>query len=431
MGGTNNRVLMWAQAVAIALISIVALVLGYAIIAPTNPLAGGKTLTARPDDAEGVVSGTEVTLHGIPVGKVTDVKARRDGADIDIRLDPGIEVPADAIGVVEAVGAMGGVSLSLVSGAAATEVKQRRLSYGERQAAPAAPDFSHASGSLDDGAELPMPADAQAVTLDELLLRAQSTLRTVDPKDVGQVVTATEQIIGGRGEELAGFIRNADVITQMLAEQAPTFRSLVTGTLPALHELGGPDYDIPGTAEWLQRMTGQLVQNSDSWVYMLEEGAGDMEDIAGMSEALTEPFGPLLVNGATVAKVAADRDPAMNSMFVDLPDALNTISGTVRGDRADFILIGAQGPVCFYEVPRRALDEPGPKPPNVNRYCPTTEQSGQRGPATAPRPDSLGMSNWTQPGSISGPTIPPNPLIIPDGDEIIGYWQNLLEGIRR
>ena len=73
----------------------------------------------------------------------------------------------------------------------------------------------------------------------------------------------------------------------------------------------------------------------------------------------------LLANTLVVTPVIRDRGPAWEAGLTQGERGLSALAGTVKDGRADFALIGTQGPVClFYDEPRRGtasgVMHPGP-----------------------------------------------------------------------
>lgn len=65
-------------------------------------MPSGITITAYVDKAVGVYSGSTVRVLGVPVGQITDVQPKGELVGIDILLDDGVQVPADAKAVIVA-----------------------------------------------------------------------------------------------------------------------------------------------------------------------------------------------------------------------------------------------------------------------------------------------------------------------------------------
>ena len=87
--------------------------------------------------------------------------------------------------------------------------------------------------------------------------------------------------------------------------------------------------------------------------------------------------------------------------------------------------------MCNYDTARRAVGDLTPAEPNLTLYCPPGENIAQRGSRTAPRPDDLGLQNATTPGTVIGPPMVADPILVPTGAEALDQWNHLLEELGR
>ncbi|WP_236788611.1 MCE family protein [Amycolatopsis sp. GM8] len=63
---------------------------------------GGTRVSAMFDKTVGLYAGSSVRVLGIQVGEITDVTPQGDAVRVDMRVDPGVQIPADAGAVVVA-----------------------------------------------------------------------------------------------------------------------------------------------------------------------------------------------------------------------------------------------------------------------------------------------------------------------------------------
>ncbi len=61
---------------------------------------GAISVTARFDDSAGLFEGNDVGVLGVRVGEVTSITPRGDHVDVELTIEPGVKVPADAGAVV-------------------------------------------------------------------------------------------------------------------------------------------------------------------------------------------------------------------------------------------------------------------------------------------------------------------------------------------
>lgn len=120
---TNNMVETLIGAI------VVAIAIGFMFYAYANTSAGGVSgypLEARFSSADGIVAGTDVRLHGIKVGTVSNVsldpKTFMAIIRMDIRRD--VQIPDDSAIKVTSSGLLGNSYLSIQPGGSPTNLKQ-------------------------------------------------------------------------------------------------------------------------------------------------------------------------------------------------------------------------------------------------------------------------------------------------------------------
>jgi ABC-type transporter Mla subunit MlaD len=82
--------------------------LATALIAAVAPLglvsacagSSGTTVTAQFHDAAGLFTGNDVGVLGVRVGEVTEITPRGAHVDVQLQIDDGVKIPADASAVV-------------------------------------------------------------------------------------------------------------------------------------------------------------------------------------------------------------------------------------------------------------------------------------------------------------------------------------------
>ena len=107
---------------------VVAIAIGFMFYAYANTTAGGVSgypIEARFSSADGIVSGTDVRLHGIKIGTVSNVsldpKTYLAIIRMDIRRD--VQIPDDSAIKVTSSGLLGNSYLSIQPGGSSTNLK--------------------------------------------------------------------------------------------------------------------------------------------------------------------------------------------------------------------------------------------------------------------------------------------------------------------
>ncbi|MCA1007155.1 MCE family protein [Rhodococcus hoagii] len=398
------RRIVLVQLVLFAITAAVVVPFGIAYVAGSGAFRDPIRLHANMSNALGLTAGTSVTYRGVQVGKVASVSldAERGGARIEFDLDASTRIPRDSIAKV---------GMGTVAGIQNVDI------FPNTDAGP----------YLEDGDELAAPQDRQPVQMDRLMGDAAKLLAGIDPDDIGTLGTELGASFEGLGPTLSGLIEDGDRLTALLDEQAPQLRSLLVRSANLLGTMSDTsDAFVRGTGA-ARTFTEQLDTNSPVLVYLVDQSPAALDRTRDLFDRYRDTFGALLANLATVTPVISDRRNALAAGLDEIPEGLGKLESIVKGDRAQFALVATQGPVCNYDTTRRAVGDLSPTEPNLTLYCPPGENIAQRGSRTAPRPDDLGLQNATTPGTVIGPPMVPDPILVPTGVEALDQWNQLLE----
>ncbi|PTR24043.1 phospholipid/cholesterol/gamma-HCH transport system substrate-binding protein [Rhodococcus sp. OK519] len=398
------RRVVLVQLILFAITAAVVVPFGIAYVGGSRAFGDPTRVHANMSDALGLTAGTSVTYRGVQVGKVASVALapERGGARIEFDLDPGIRIPQDSVAKV---------GMGTVAGIQNVDI------FPNTDSGP----------YLEDGDTLAAPQDLQPVQMDRLMGDAAKLLDGIDPEDVGTLGTELGASLEGLGPTLSGMIEDGDRIAAMLDGQAPQLQSLLVRSASLLGTMSGTSDAFVGGMSAARTFTEQLDANRPVLVYLVNQSPEALTRTRDLFDRYHDTFGALLANLAAVTPVISDRRNALAAGLDEIPEGLGKLESIVEGDRAEFALVGTQGPVCNYDTTRRAVGDLTPAEPNLTLYCPPGENLAQRGSRTAPRPDDLGLQNATTPGTAIGPPMVQDPILVPTGAEALDQWNQLLE----
>ena len=389
-------------------ISALVIPFGIDFIAGPEGFGDKLRLHAQMDDAFGLTPGTGVTVRGVDVGTVSEVQLRTDGrgADVQLVVRGDTRIPSGSFLQVTMASMAGIQSVDIVTG-------RDNGVY------------------LQDGAAIVAPADKQPMQMDELIGEAAQVLATFRTGSVATVSTELAQAFGGDQESLAKLITNGAALAKVVRRNAPMLKSLMGDWLDVLGAMDDTRASFETGMRSVASFTDQLDASQPVFVYLLDQSPEGLAKATALFDKYRGTFGGVLANLATVEPIISDRTPALATGLRTIPQGLMDLRSIVKNNRADFALIGTQGPVClFYDEPRRAIGDLSPSQPNLTRYCPPGDGLGQRGSVNAPRPNGLGTQDWKSPGGASGPPAVTDPLLVPNGTELMQMWSELLERAR-
>lgn len=200
---------------------------------------GGDDLTiyVEAQDAGAIAEGATVTLRGVPVGSVEEVRLVQDGVILRLEASPGAALPADTRAAIESAGFLGQVGVSLRPGEAA-----ENLASGDTIPAVSAPGLTQLADQLGSQADevlqrtqrllsdsliasVETGAGAFAGTMTELETVMERQSATIERliQNLSAMSASLEQATDG--PELERTVRSIDSLTAQLAEASTTFDS--------------------------------------------------------------------------------------------------------------------------------------------------------------------------------------------------------------
>ena len=386
---------------------IAAIVIPYGINFVAGPEGFGDKLTlhARMDNAFGLTAGTGVTLRGVDIGTVHSVTLDRSGdaANVELVVRGSTRIPKNAYMQVTMATMAGIQSVDII---------------------PSSDDGPY----LHSGDTIAAPADKQPMQMDAIIAQAAKVLESIGPGNLATVGNEMYQAFGENPDSLNTLVSNGLQLSDLVSRNAPILQGLFGDWLNVLHAMSDNTASFETGMRSVASFTDQLDAEQPVFVYLLDHSPAALNHAQQLFDRYRGTFGGVLANLATVEPVISDRSAALQTGLQTIPQGLIDLRSIVKNGRGDFALIGTQGPVCmFYDEPRRTVGDLTPSDPNLTRYCPPGNGLEQRGAVNAPRPDDLGTSSWTSPGGVSGPPAVPDPLLIPNGAELLQWWRELLE----
>lgn len=236
------------------LVAVLAALVGAGLLALPGCATLGSSdfpVTAQFDRAPGLYPGGAVRLLGIDVGRITDVVNDGDVVRVEMQLEEGTEVPADAHAVI--------IPLTLL---------------GERyvQLAPV-----YVGGPrLQPGDTIPVERTRLPAEVDDLLRGLDEYLGSIDPQDAGQLVSNLAEIVDGQGAELNDLIRNAHATIDLLSDKGEELGHIVDALAGLTGTLAGRTQAIEQLITSYSEVAGVLADNAqdvDAFIVQLDRAA--------------------------------------------------------------------------------------------------------------------------------------------------------------
>jgi phospholipid/cholesterol/gamma-HCH transport system substrate-binding protein len=261
------------QLAVFAVLAVVALSLAAFSYARVHQMAGIGVydVTVDFEDASGLYPKALVTYRGVKVGQVESLDLADDGAVARLRLDSGVDVPADAVAELHSTSAVGEQYVDLV---------------------PA----DDAGPYLSDGDEIPRERAMEMPQITPVLDKLNGLLASVPPGVTRRVLGQVDAGLGGTGPDLAGLVDSTSELVGEAQRQIGATTSLIATLQPVL----GTQADLRGaTSSYtasLADLTGELVRSDADVRALLRQGGPGLDAARGVVKDLTPTLPMLLDN---------------------------------------------------------------------------------------------------------------------------------------
>ncbi|WP_149360520.1 MlaD family protein [Lolliginicoccus suaedae] len=360
--------------------------------------------TAYFDDGRGLGPGTVVTYQGVVIGKIQEIKpvapdeVRRIQTDdgevvlpvrVEFQLDPGVEVPNNVTPVSTILNVAGLVNLELRP-----------------------QEDSVAAESLVDGDELLVDPSLQRVSFREVLVSVNEVVDTLDVESLDALLSMLGDTFAGRGDDIGDIIDNIGELADVFDKHGETVDWLGTEGPATMALIADASDSMPSSFATFNTWTRQLIEARPDLEGLIDTGPGSMRRVADLIASNEAGLDSMMDGWGDVVPVLGDRESALQAFVTDFPAGIREVAGIAPGGVARFDVVVTQGPVCYYETTRRTVGDNGDRESNKSVFCPPGPDRGQRGAATAPRPNGLGLVGYTSPGLEAGPAMVSDPIIL-------------------
>lgn len=327
----------------------------------TDTVAAKNRFAVLMDDAGGITPHSPVSYRGVIVGNVDDVIALPgdQGVRVEMSVLERVKVPVSSEIVV----------------AQDTPVALKHIDL--RPANDQGP-------YLADGDTIGPKRTSRPLALEEVLV---NLMKLTDDIDIDDVTVIADELSVGLADTAPHLERLADNSFEMVdkfVELEPTARSLITNGMDFMEATGGSSGRLPRITKSLADITAQMRKLTPEGVKLAKKVPELTDRIVPLLHENQPAMSVLLANLVTPAQIVSARIPALEHGLIFIPRAFSRLSSIGEGDTANFEFVVTQGPVCFYDSPRRTPQDVEPKEPALTYHCPS--ELPVRGAANAPRP---------------------------------------------
>ncbi|MHB1614628.1 MAG: MCE family protein [Actinomycetes bacterium] len=343
----------------------------------------GYVVSADFASSGGIFPNAEVTYRGVTVGRVERLRLAVNGVWVDMRIDPGVRIPADVRAVVEDRSVVG----------------EQYVDLRPRRAGP--PYLSNRSEILQADTATPVPVTTVLVNLDRLV-------NSVNRANLTTVIDQLGRGFAGTGPDLARLIDAGNALLTTANENLPQTVALLRSSATVLGTQNAQGPAIRSFAHDLALLSGTLRTADPNIRTILDQGPQAAGQVQGLLQADGPALGQLVGNLLTGAQVAVVHIPGIRQVLITYPVVVDGGFTVVPGDgTAHFgLVINANNPPpCtrgYQATVHRLPQDTAPVPTNDAAGC--TEPRGSlidvRGAQNAPQPGGSVTSGGG--GSLQG-----------------------------
>lgn len=380
----GHRKRAWLSAGALMMTFVVAT--GYLLIGAlrVNPFDSDYRVTVRLPESAGLLPNQDVTLRGVPVGKVERLDITAAGVDAVITVTSSAPIPMSS------------------------EVRVSGLSPAGEQYI----DFVASANDgrfLGDGSIVEQGRATVPVSLADLLAHADGALAQVDTAKL-DIIRRELSLSEDGPQKLADIIDGGTFLLSTLDSVLPETTSLLRTSQSVFTLAADKNAGIDSAAGNLASTLDGVARMREGYRRLTDQAPGALTDIDNLFADNSDTMVQLLGNLTTTTRLLYLRVPALNALFPSHRTSVLDALGSVMHDNG----LWATGDIypryaCDYGTPRRPPSSADYPEPYLYTYC-RDDHPGVlvRGAKNAPRPagdDTAGPP----PGADLGRTTDPTP----------------------
>ncbi|MUL78719.1 MlaD family protein [Mycolicibacterium sp. CBMA 226] len=356
-----------------------------------NPARGEYTVKVLLRESGGLIPAQDVTLRGVPIGRVQSVNLSGNTVTAVVAIDSDTKIPANTAARVSALTAAGEQYLDL------------------------RPTDDHGP-YLSDGATIAENRTTVPVPFNLLLDHAEGLLNQVDPAKVDTIIKELHVSPGGP-KKLEAIVEGGTFLISTLDSVLPETVSTIRSSRTVFTTLTDTRRGLQATAGDLRQVLGGVSRMDGGFRRLVDTAPHALQQIDNIIADNSDTMVALLGNLTTVAQLSYVRVPALKALFpTDRPSVLDGIALVVHDGGIWGIADGYPRYACDYNRPHLPSSTPDFPEPYRYSYCENPDPAVLiRGARNAPRPpgdDTAGPPPGYDPLAKTDPT-PVGPHSVP------------------
>ena len=310
-----------------SIVGIAAMVLVYMQL-PTLLGIGRMTVKLELQRTGGLYQFSNVTYRGVQIGRVTDVRATRAGAEATLSLATSPKIPADLQASVLSVSAVGEQYVDLLP----------RTDSGPY---------------LRDGSVIPVSDTTVPQKVGPMLDQVHALLASIPKERLSNLLEESFKGLNGSGDDLGALLNSLSTVAGDFDKVSDRARTLIDDSRPLLEAQAASADALRVWTRSLAGVTGQLNTNDPQIRTLLNTGPGALDEAASLLNQVKPTLPVLLANLTTVGQIAITYRPSVEQLLVLLPPYIASVQavGLPRNNptgftQGDFTLTIGDPPAC-------------------------------------------------------------------------------------
>lgn len=382
--GFGHRHRLWLSTAGLVLTLVVGA--AYVLVGAlrVTPFASAYRVTIQLPESGGLLPNQDVTLRGVPIGRVQSLAVTPDGVAAVASVRSDVRIPA------------------------ASPVRVSGLSPAGEQYIEFAPD-SDAGPYLHDGSVVAQNKTSVPVSLAQLLADADGMLKQVDPAKL-ELIKKELSLTNQGPQKLADIIDGGTFLLSTLDSVLPQTTSILRTSRIVLTMAADKTPGLEVATGNLGRTFAGVNKMVDGYRRFVDQTPQTLSATDALFTDNSDTMVGLLTSMATASQLLYVRVPALNALFPDYRGSLLDALGSIMHDHGLWVTADIYPRyTCDYGTPRRPPSSADYPEPYLYTYCRDDDPAVLiRGAKNAPRPagdDTAGPP----PGADLGATTDPTP----------------------
>ncbi len=380
--GYRRKNLLSGLALAMTLVVAVSYLLVGAL--RVNPARSTYQITIALPDSGGLLTNQDVSVRGVPVGRIESLRVTPNGVDAVANIDSKVKIPAASPVRVSGLSAAG----------------EQYIDF--EPPSSSGPFLSAGSVVSRDRATTPIP-------MSQLLADADGMLAQTDPRKL-ELIKKELSLSGEGPQKLTDIVDGGSFLLSTLDSVLPETVSLLKSSRVVLTMLSDVNNGVAATSANLDKVLKGVNPMIGGYHRLVDQAPGMLAQVDGLFDDNSDTMVGLLGNLVTPAQLLYVRTPALNALFPNYRGStFEALSSAIHEDGMWATVDIYPRYTCDYGTPRRPPSQADYPEPFLYGYCRDTDQSVLvRGAHNAPRPpgdDTAGPP----PGADLAATTDPTP----------------------